>query len=136
MAQNRFQAAGANDIPTLRRATNNAFSDLARQITDGFNNVDVSTETGLEVTGIADLNLIPKITEFSDVTNFTVTWEIDETTVKTLAATEEQVPSNPSFGDEMYVSVLIDDGEAIPTTLYTVGWYKYVDGTIGWVSIS
>ena len=40
--QNRFQAAGANDIPTLRRATNNAFSDLSRQITNGLNSIEVS----------------------------------------------------------------------------------------------
>ena len=74
--QNRFQAAGASDIAALRRATNNAFTDLAKQVTTGLNNVDV--EGGFEVTGTAALNLIPKITTFTDSDNFTVTWSPDE----------------------------------------------------------
>ena len=131
MAQNRFQAAGANDIPTLRRATNNAFGDLARQITTSGNSTSdriatIETSVSTNETDISTLQ--------NDVSSLQ---QAPSGTTKTFVATNDDLPTSPLFGDEMYVSVLIDDGaETDPVTLFTVGWYKYVDETIEWVSIS
>ena len=124
MAENRFQAAGANDIPTLRRAVNNAFGDFARQVTASGNSAS-DRVVAIE----ADVSALQ-----SDVSTLQ---EAPAGTTKTLVATDEDLPTEPSFGDEMYVSVLIDDGaETDPVTLYAVGWYKYVDETTEWVLIS
>ena len=52
MAQfnNRFTAAGTRDVTTLRRATNNAFTDLVRQMNSNLGDVpEVTAEAHIPV---------------------------------------------------------------------------------------